>query len=245
MKIRSDFVSNSSSSSFIISAIYNIDEMEFIIDKHLTPEDTNKVPPEIIRKISKTNRNTVSIGFDNNTLLFLGDYELIIDNEKNSVSELIVKKNGLADYLHNHKEWFFVPKNHKDDEPVFKCTPEQAKEQFIEELNKSIKDILTAKYSAYDAFIENECAEITQSTIDITQYMIDYGLDIKIDTNLFNTIKKAISENKHVYYITVNDDGLGINYGSVFISRSLYDITSYSENISKINGIDVLYEIEN
>lgn len=254
MKIRSDFVSNSSSSSFIISTSHNADEVEFLVEKNFTPTDTDRIQTKYITMIRRTNRDTISVGLRNNVVLFLGDYveNTGTENKVYIYSPVINKYNHLQKDLLNHKEWFYCPKfemNHNesvlDDQAPKKCTPEQAKDQFIETLTDSLHSYWESCNQAYIFQLCNYCGEITKDTLKLTDLMVEYEMNIKVDKKLYAKIKKELEDGKHVYYIQANDDGEGIEYGSIYISRTLdYDIEDIDKNISKISDFKVLKVIE-
>lgn len=248
MKTRSDFVSNSSSSSYIISTKRDVVGMEQLVMKKFTPPAANRFSADLISKIVTTNRDTVSVGLRNNIVLFLGEYIDKIDGKDVYAEHPIVsKKCDVSEFL-RHKEWYYVPKDYdfnnetiESAQRLQKCTPEQAKESFIEEIKDVIKNYNTVKYQSYTIIADNDCAEITKETLEITQYMIDYGMPIKVDSKLFNNVKSELDTGKRVYIIDCNDEGLGIDYGSIFVSRCLdYDVEDGSKNISKIDDIKVL-----
>jgi len=213
MKKRTDFVSNSSSSSFVFSTSLKLEE---IVDKVLdfTPD----------KDVKENNAIALKYFADNYTLLFFGYIPLWsekvnegtdIEFEENiSAFDIFTKDRWSIDYWTSYKDWYKPADDHSSAE---KYNEEEAKVVF----KKEIMETLTNRAKFYDSFALNvECGKITEDTIKMTEALIECGVDLHYDKDEYETIKKEISEGRTVYYVTMGDDGEGMDAERIFMPRS-------------------------
>lgn len=211
MKTRIDFVSNSSSSSFIMST-----------DKKFS-ETCNDIINFQSDNETITENNTIALKYFAKfyELLFLGYiplYKETVDIDFDvtvSAFNIFTKDKCVKDYfLTSFGDWY---KQTNDSGKVEKCSEEEAKIEFKKQFLESI----TNRTKYWDDWkTEPHMGQITDDTIRMTEHIIECGIDLKYDKSIFNTIKKALFEGKKVYFITMGDEGEGMDEPErLFISR--------------------------
>lgn len=210
MKTRIDFVSNSSSSSFIMST-----------DKKFS-ETCNDIINFQSNNEAITENNTIALKYFTKyyELLFLGYIPLYketldLDFDVTVSAFNIFTKDGCAkDYFLSYKDWY---KQSSDSAKAEKYNEEESKLEFKKQFLESI----TNRTKYWDDWkTEPQMAQITNDTIKMTENIIECGIDLKYNKIIFDTIKKALSEGKKVYYITMGDEGEGMDEPErLFISR--------------------------
>ena len=78
----------------------------------------------------------------------------------------------------------------------------------------------------------------------MTENIIECGIDLKYDKAVFNSIKKELSEGKRVYYITMGDEGEGMDPERLFISRSTHIDVHNPFDFKKITDCEILTTFE-
>ena len=207
MKIRSDFVSNSSSSSFVFSTKLN----NYALSDHI-----NNILKSKGGKISTDdhyhNETVIRYCCQFYKLMFLGYIDYKVGDEVYSYGNIIGDFN-LDDIL--QKGWF----------------EQSSDEEWLNDIYDSISKYCKANDGFYLSQEDHRIAKITKETIEITEKLIKLGKDVHLKQSKINAIKKALDDGDDVYIATFRDDGEGRDSGSIFVPRS----SNISiENISKL-----------
>lgn len=235
MKTRIDFVSNSSSSSFIMSTDKKFSET---CDDIINFQSNNE---------TITENNTIALKYfaKSYQLLFFGYiplYKETLDDDFEvdvSAFNIFTKDKCIKDYFLSYRNWY---KQSSDSTKVEKYTAEEAKSEFKKQFLESI----TTRSKYWDDWkTEPQMGHITNDTIKMTENIIECGIDLKYNETIFNSIKKALCEGKKVYYITMGDEGEGMDEPErLFISRKTgIDVFEPSE-FKKITDCEIITTFE-
>lgn len=235
MKTRIDFVSNSSSSSFIMSTDKKFSEM---CDDIINFQSDNE---------TITENNTIALKYYAKyyQLLFFGCiplYKETVDLDFDvtiSAFDIFTKDSCAKEYFLSFRDWY---KQSNDSNKAEKYSEEEAKAEYKKQFLESI----TTRTKYWDDWkTEPQMGQITNDTIKMTENIIECGIDLKYDKMIFNTIKKALSEGKKVYYITMGNEGGAMDKPErLFISRKT-GINIFEPNeFKKITDCEIITTFE-
>lgn len=226
MKIRSDFVSNSSSCSFIIATT---NERLKTLPKDIAKACVNKKSKYHNPELKNINERILDFCFNSFVLGFIGF--LKFDNKKypeiHTLDSPVFTHTRMSFEL---QRYHFEGEKYKSSKGTKDERKQRAKTLFDMAKDRAIID--------YQTFIdEPNIYEITQDTLDNTKDLLEFGYKFtksKKDLKLFiKKLETYFDNGKRIFAIKQGYDGEG--YGQFYIYTE-----EATQGVANINGIDYL-----
>lgn len=262
MKIRSDYVSNSSSSSFVVMLPKEYEFKKFVKD---VARGTVAIKDEFFDK-EKTQalkeRNARNMDYCLNTyeLLFLGSlvsgYHRTTIKGKKNVDEFLKNEEYLVKNVEEHRKSIVVaeePTKLVVDIPRIACNVTVTKDVMVSNIrhwqwngednpkyrDSVVESIVECANAPMNKFGREDCVglyEITLHTILNTEALLAAKKDLKLDkwcSNL-NELKKLIKEGNRIFGIESNQGGDGES------CTSIYSLGGWDADALKFANVQVL-----
>lgn len=261
MKIRSDYVSNSSSSSFVVVLPKTMTMGKFIDDvvKSCTDKMDDDYEPEFKTFVDDSNRRNLDYCMNTYRLVYLG--MLRVDEVTGNVEG----KEECDSFLRCMKDWA-VPGltilNQTEDKIDYKeprwvsgitVTPnvmeyslaipdwrmkenaEEAKKFAVESIVKAAK--CSDEYSRFFRGDTSEIYEITMDTIKNTELLLEAGYEIDFDNwcKDLDALKKRLENGDRIFGITMNQSGDGMS------SDTIYALDGWDSDFNKYANVEILH----
>lgn len=261
MKIRSDYVSNSSSSSFVVVLPKTMTMGKFIDDvvKSCTDKMDDDYEPEFKTFVDDSNRRNLDYCMNTYRLVYLG--MLRVDE----VTGTVEGKEECDSFLRCMKDWG-VPGltilNQTEDKIDYKeprwisgitVTPNvmeyslaipdwRMKENAEEAKKSSVESIVQAakcsdEYSRFFRGDTSEIYEITMDTIKNTELLLEAGYEIDFDNwcKDLDALKKRLENGDRIFGITMNQSGDGMS------SDTIYALDGWDSDFNKYANVQILH----
>ena len=223
MKIRTDYVSNSSSSSFVVVLPKNYKQEDFIDDvvRACSDDRDDDYDEESIEELNKFNRRNLDFCMNSYELLFIGELEVGWVPEWNDVdtAEAVTINSQLMRYRIRHYRF-----NETDDE---------YRKKVVENIMKCCD-----RKNREDKFSHDDCmgiCEITMNTILNTQDLIAEGKKLELPKWAdLEALKKRIEDGDRIICIEMNQGGDGQDIGSI------YALNGWDSDFNKYANVQVL-----
>lgn len=207
MKIRNDFVSNSSSSSFIVAVGDNYDFYKMADD--MAKNCVSKVDQyydydkKYVDSIYRDNVANLLHCLKNNILMFLGQCKGYEDNYYgyNSLGNVVVNTRIIDYYLYNFKN-------------VLESDGDLKKH--IDKVLDTVCKCRSTCFSGSNTYYA-KMYSITQQTIDITRRMLELGYELEFDKwEDLDALEKRLKNGERLYRIYLSHGGDGEDCDSIF-----------------------------
>ena len=223
MKIRSDYVSNSSSSSFVVVLPKDYNQDDFIDDvvRACSDDKDGDYDDEFVEKLNKFNRRNLDFCMNSYELLFIGELEVGFDPEWNDVdkAEAVTINSQLMRWHIRHYKF-----NETDDEYRKKVV-----ENIMRCCDRKNRD---NPFSRDDSM---GICEITMNTILNTQDLIAEGKKLELPKGAdLDALKKRIEDGDRIFCIEMNQGGDGQDIGSI------YALNGWDSDFNKYADVQVL-----
>jgi hypothetical protein len=263
MKIRTDFVSNSSSTSFIIAVNHkNYSFEDFLNDiiSDTISENNEWNSPEFINNICKINRRNLDYHLHSSELLFLGD--LIIDEKMQTYTKDSDEKlfNSLSYYIRTNNLWDGEKVVEQTDTSITLATPQIAPRIIVphttmeyrisfsdpetesdDKKKERAKRLVNYAKHAANGFNEiNDCSElffISKTTIYNTKALIDCGYNVHLQEweKDLDGLLARLNNGESIYGIRQSQGGDGQD------EMSIYALGGWSAPFNSKGKFNILY----
>lgn len=257
MKIRSDYVSNSSSSSFVVVLPKDYAFWDFVDDvvRACTSEQDGDYSEDDIEYINNSNRRNLDYCLTEYALLFLGELKVGTMQDKYTKME----REAVLKMINRSHDDIYCPVVVSDEDGILVTeTGEFASEVTIrKELmrwrirppNEDFSDAAPEKVARnildccrmkeMDSFsIDNSCGlcEITMDTIKNTEDLISNGNFIQLDRWMdLDKMKKRIEDGDRIFCITMSQGGDGQD------SHTIFATNGWDSDMNKYANVEVLH----
>ena len=223
MKIRSDYVSNSSSSSFVVVLPKDYNQDDFIDDvvRACSDDKDGDYDDEFVEKLNKFNRRNLDFCMNSYELLFIGELEVGFDPEWNDVdkAEAVTINSQLMRWHIRHYKF-----NETDDEYRKKVV-----ENIMKCCDRKNRD------NPFSRDDHMGICEITMNTILNTQDLIAQGKKLELPKWAdLDALKKRIEDGDRIFCIEMNQGGDGQDIGSI------YALNGWDSDFNKYADVQVL-----
>ena len=263
MKIRTDYVSNSSSSSFVVVLPKDYKQEDFISDvvKACSDEKDYDYEKEFVENLDKFNRRQLDFCMNSYELLFIGELNVgtihgTVDGEAEveqfmRAVKCMEKENSprtptITSQTKDHLEY---------DEPdlaegitvstqamSWTVRPHRWKDDKDEDYTGKVVDSIM-KISSWDnrnnIFTYDDCmgiCEVSKNTILNTVDLISHGKEVKLPkwASDLDALLKRLESGDRIYCINMNQGGDGQDLGSI------YALNGWDSDFNKYANVEVL-----
>lgn len=257
MKIRSDYVSNSSSSSFVVVLPKDYAFGDFVDDvvRACTSEQDGDYSEDDIEYVNNSNRRNLDYCLTEYALLFLGELKVGTMQDKYAN----IEREAILNMIKRSHDDIYCPVVVSDENGILVTeTGEFASEITIrKELmrwrirtpNEDFSDAAPEKVARnildccrmkeMDSFsIDNSCGlcEITMDTIKNTEDLISNGNFIQLDKWMdLDKMKKRIEDGNRIFCITMSQGGDGQD------SHTIFATNGWDSDMNKYANVEILH----
>lgn len=264
MKIRSDYVSNSSSSSFVVVLTKNYPFKDFVKDvvKACSEDKDYDYNEEFVKELDDNNRRNLEYCLNTYELLFLGSFKA------GTFTTKITGKRWIDEFKIDMKNMdddpdFPKPKvlSESDDEieieePIIACgitvDAETMHYNIVRWHNKDVESDQEYRKRVVENIVDcakkchDECSysranymglyEITMNTIENTERLIAEGYSVDLDKwcSDLDQLKRRINEGERIFGIEMGQGGNGQD------SKSIYALNGWDSDFNKHADVQVL-----
>jgi hypothetical protein len=263
MKIRADYVSNSSSSSYVIALPKGHDMYDFInkaVKACSDFRDDDTYDDDDIRELNLFNHRQLDFCMNSYELLFIGELQVgwipgTVDGEK-EVEDFIKSVNHMKNdnypytprilsQTKDHLEYedVDVTENVTINSESMSCVrPYKWKKDDDDNYRKKVVDSIlkvASRNNRDNPFFREDCmgiCEITMNTILNTQDLIAEEKEIKLPEwgKDLESLKKRIEDGDRIFCIELNQGGDGQNIGSI------YALNGWDSDFNKYTNVEVI-----
>ena len=261
MKIRSDYVSNSSSSSFVVVLPKDYNQDDFIDDvvRACSDDKDGDYDEEFVEKLNKFNRRNLDFCMNSYELLFIGELEVgwipdTITGEED-VSEFIKSVDNMKRDNYQYTPRILSQTKDKvefEDMDVaanvtinaqsmryhvryykYRETDEDYRKKVVENIMKCCGR--SVRYNLFTRDDRMGICEITMNTILNTQDLIAEGKKLELPKWAdLDALKKRIEDGDRIICIEMNQGGDGQDIGSI------YALNGWDSDFNKYADVQVL-----